>query len=386
MVTEEKLKEPAKSNQSYLSGEVGRLYVFSQIKSGKTPIEVIHEGKLSERSIWRFLRELRANGYIKKVGYGTWEALKEPANLTIGYSKTFKKRQPQELAGCITKKLRNNIRGHAFVFHLKIPKISNWHNRKEYMDKKKISYLDKRWYQRIMVHHNKIWLCDRAIIIYFQEGKSYLSKTPTSSELLAKYDCFNLITTLENLFSISFKINKNYVFKVSRHHFSLIKDELAKLCEKNKERISVKLENGYFMIDNSYHLHEAETQGKEAIPYINHYKYFVEKICEDGLKPEDLVNQSTFSKVMSEFKDEALIPLKIQIIKHLEVLQGINNNLGKEAEVQEETLKTLKEIKSSLKQSITTKDDLPRFKDQFNSLSIDEQFRFTRELIKRGVI
>jgi len=65
---------------------------------------------------------------------------------------------------------------------------------------------------------------------------------------------------LESTLGANFRINKKYRFKVSRQHYSLVKNALAKQYERDGKKLQVYSENGlWFVIDNSYNLHEAET-------------------------------------------------------------------------------------------------------------------------------
>ncbi len=81
-----------------------------------------------------------------------------------------------------------------------------------------------------------------------------------------------IIKHFESLFDVSLKINKNYVFKVSRQHFGKVKDILAKYYIKNGKRLLLRNEKGYWLlIDASFkffeNMDELETIHKNtAVP------------------------------------------------------------------------------------------------------------------------
>src|SRR3972149_5818823 len=110
MVTKKKIK----LGKSFI------LDIYTSIKAGKNPSTISKKLNLSLPRISYYLRRLERDGYIKKIGYGTWKANQiEVKNIKLG-SKEVKK-----------------VRGHAFVWKIRIPKRMDW---KKLLKNKGIDY------------------------------------------------------------------------------------------------------------------------------------------------------------------------------------------------------------------------------------------------------
>ena len=51
--------------------------IYSMIKEGKTPTIIGHQLGMSQPNISYYLSSLKRNNMIRKIGYGTWEIIKE---------------------------------------------------------------------------------------------------------------------------------------------------------------------------------------------------------------------------------------------------------------------------------------------------------------------
>ena len=112
--------------------------------------------------------------------------------------------------------------------------------------------------QSIIYKGKKIWLTNKSLIIYDKD--SYIKNCSKESKNLAISNMLILVKGLEKVFKISFKVNGDYRFKVSRQHYSKMKDELAKQYDKKGNKLRIYNDKGlWFLIDNSYNLHESET-------------------------------------------------------------------------------------------------------------------------------
>lgn len=233
------------------------LSIISLISKGLNATQICDELNVTKQTLNYYMSSLKQKKYIEKVGYGVWRVLKE-------YNGEEVKKTPQvtetSLKGREVKK-NGEIRSHAFMFTLQIPKIENWLKRYVYLNKKGIKYktlnnLGKG--QKIELDGTNIHLKNKSIIFY--ESKSYLGKLASESKSDAIMDFFKRINKLENLLDTSFKINKSYKFKVCREHHAIMQNALAKVCNEKKVGIRVKNEYGqWFFIDNSFNLDEAET-------------------------------------------------------------------------------------------------------------------------------
>lgn len=292
---------------------------------GKLPTDMGSKQKLNY-----YIRNLKLNRVIVKKGYSVWE-VKEVKNL--------KSKQVKTLSG-VTK----NIRGHGFVLRVRIPKITNWHNREEYLKSREISYTVSKanWKgYKIILNNFKIWLHDNSIIIYCPKGKSFFEATAEESQNLALYYFEQLLIKIENLLGINLKINKQYQFRIARQHFAKIKDALAHQMNKDQQKIFCYLNNErWLVIDHSDGIDELEAVKKDSavvdmdrviVPFMNDLKANYDKTGELILSSEvlNMINkiihiQSTDRGIMSD--------LSVNIKTHMEVLNGIKQAVNDLAE------------------------------------------------------
>jgi len=141
---------------------------------------------------------------------------------------------------------------------------------------------------------------DKSIIVY---GKySYFSRTAEEAKDYAIYKFISLIKSLERFLHADFtiKAGQQYMFKVSRQHYALVKNVLAQQYDNEGKKLQVYTANGlWFLIDNSFNLHEAET-----------------------VHPETAVDDN--NKVQSFFNSLKDYPLTTDFI--LETMNGIQDN------------------------------------------------------------
>ncbi len=160
-----------------------------------------------------------------------------------------------------TQKVKKKVRGHAFIWSVKLSRKNiNW-KRKLAINKTKYKLIRKT-IPRIMIDNRKIWLGKKTITIY--EPHSFYGETSAESR---KYAVISLIEILQKI-ELQLNINlKPYVFKPSREHYGLIKNDLAIQCNRKKEKIFVKddLEGEWLWIDDSHSLAELETGGSKAM-------------------------------------------------------------------------------------------------------------------------
>ncbi len=60
------------------------LIVFNLIKEGNRPSDICLILKISKQRLQYYINHLKNNGYIRKIGYGTWEVKKEVKTFSIG--------------------------------------------------------------------------------------------------------------------------------------------------------------------------------------------------------------------------------------------------------------------------------------------------------------
>jgi predicted transcriptional regulator len=111
-------------------------FLLNLLKS-KSPSQISKELNISKQSINYYLKLLKANGNIIKKGYGVWEV----KDLTLKMQS------------------KKKIRGHAFIWTIKLNKPINW-------QKVLSNYqLIRNSIPRIIINNQKIWLGKKTITI-----------------------------------------------------------------------------------------------------------------------------------------------------------------------------------------------------------------------------
>lgn len=228
----------ANSKSKKITSKVNFYHVLlSLIKNNQDPSKKLN---ISKQNLYYHKRKLQELGFLKK-DKNLWIVIRS---------------KKEDLEHAIKWKSKA-IRGHAFIWKIKINRNYDW---KLLLDKKKINYkLVRGLIPRLFINNKKVWLGKETITIY--ENKSFYGKNAIESR---KYAVFELQSTIEALKS-KFGIDFNYYFKVVREHFGMIKNELARQCNDKGEKIVVRdtLDGEWFWIDDSTGmLGEMETGGK----------------------------------------------------------------------------------------------------------------------------
>lgn len=190
----------------------------------------------------------------------------------------------------------DSVRAHAFQFTLSInPNIRGWDKREEILKKLGIKFKPLNIFgggQAFEFKGRKVWLTRKSIIVF--EKSSYMAENSTEARKYAVYDFLSFIGALERYLKADFGASrKNIKFKVSRQHYALIKNALAKQYDKEGKKLEVSNEKGqWFIIDNSFNLHEAETIHPQTADQDNlKVQNFFNGIKKfEGFTPEFVVN------------------------------------------------------------------------------------------------
>jgi len=189
---------------------------------------------------------------------------------------------------------------------LRVPKgLRNWTNeiRKRFLIERELDFAPLHIAgggQRIVFKGRKVWLTNPSVVIF--DRSSYFAATSKESKQLALYKLFALVRQLERALQADFteRAGRQYRFKVSRQHYALVKNALAEQYDAEGKKLQVRTTSGlWFVIDNSFNLHEAETVHAETA---------------------DIDNQ----KVQDFFNSLKEYPLTTDFILH--VMNGIQQN------------------------------------------------------------
>ena len=257
-------------------------YILDFIKdNNRLPLE-----EYSKQKINYYTSTLKRLGIIYKIGYNVW-------NVDIDKYKKYRfniKTKGKKSYGVTTdtpnkKFLRNplnKVRGHGFCFTMPI-NIEDWERREQYMLKENIKYKNIPQGHRIYIKKNKVWLCKRSIVVYFHEDLSFYGETALQTLDMAKSEMIYIIKKLERLFKLNLDKGSGYGFKVSRNHYAILKDLIAK--ESNKQGgIKVYYEGELFFItDKSFRIDEGEMiHAKDGISDTDTYMKTIHNIKDYG--------------------------------------------------------------------------------------------------------
>ena len=208
------------------------LTILNLLSQGKSPKIISKELNISLPNLSYYLRRLKASGNIKKIGYGVWEV----KNMTLN---TLTKKDKQ-------------IRGHAFIWTIKLNKKFDWINLLKENYK-----LVRGLTPRIIVNDHKVWLGKSTITIY--ESKSFYANNSIQSRKFAVVTLIEVLEALESLLKINLK---PYIFKPTREHYGQIKNDLARQYNRKHERLIINdsLEGDWLWIDFSEGVDELETK------------------------------------------------------------------------------------------------------------------------------
>lgn len=353
----EEVKKEVKKRDFYL-------IIYGLIKTGLNLKEISFRLNLSKQGINYYVSSLKREGLIRKVGYGTWEIANETnetsKNLPLKIPSKEVKKIPRLAKSQSVNFKPNTIRGHAFVFKLKLPSLKNWEKRKEYFNAHHIEYKQLHIFggaEQIIFKGRKVQLTNKSIIVY--EKASYFAETSDNAQSYAIYDFKQLITSLESFLGTDFKIKGQYLFKVRRKHYALIKNALAQQYNGDNKKLNVYNKEGtlWFIIDDSFNLNEAEiinTASKDITQEqsSNRIQAFFNGIPKyEGFTPEFVVNSiGELTKNSHEYSSH--IASHVQAIKDLgsgirefnEKIRQSNDNSMKQSAIIQKIMELLEQL------------------------------------------
>jgi hypothetical protein len=318
------------------------LLVFELLKRGYRPSRINKKGeedrsicallRVKKTSLQYYLSTLKKAGYIKRKGYGVWEILKDKYD-----EKDIKEVQKSTLVALSKRGENLNFlkedwdRGHAFMFTLKLPRITNWDKRERLLQRKEIKYKSLNNLgggQRIEFKGRKIHLKNNSILTY--EPLSYLAELASGSESLAVYEYIKLMKSLGRLLGMDLSHRGQFKFKVSRRHHALVKNCLAKQINGAGTKLQVYSADGlWLVIDNSFNLHETELQGDTSVKdseglqnYLNSKRKADWKVTDDYIL--DAFEETR--KILKESSELTLDTSKKQLATDM-VLKQIDGNI-----------------------------------------------------------
>ena len=322
------------------------LYILRSLHSGLRPSQIISQLAIPKTTFQHYLNNLKRHGLISKMGYGIWELSDEAISAlkrsTI-ISHVANQQDPKEVPIASQQNLSfffanpDSVRAHAFVFTVRVPPhLRNWNNkiRAKYLTHHNISFTELNiggGGQRIIHKGKKVWLTDRSVVIY--DRSSYLAESSNEAKSYAISKLLSLVKSLERLLHADFteRAGCQYTFKVSRQHYALIKNALAKQYDAEGKKLNVSNGNGlWFVIDNSFNLHEAETVHPETADVDNlKVQNFFNSLKEQPLTTGFIL------EVMHGIQQNQLVFAQ-NMSSHIKVIRDLGNGVNDLSSILEE--------------------------------------------------
>lgn len=326
------VKRSSKSTRS----ENLKLFILSKLQDGLSPSKIAKLGGIKLNALSYHLSSLKAEGLIKHSGYGTWDVCDLGGQKEVQKSTVVANPQRHNFEHLLPDK----VRGHAFQFKFQLPKgLRNWDKREEIMQNMGIQFRSlliggQKRGQKLVFDGKKVWLTDKSIIIY--EKASFIADLASESQSRAISHFLGVLKRLERHLQANLEIHKSR-FKVSRQHYALIKNALAKQYDQEGKKLECYTGDGlWLLIDNSLQLHETETvHPKTAVEDNKKVQDFFNGIkALEGFTPQFVVN--TLS-MQAQNIDQYAIHLK----SHVESVQKLGAGVDKNNEIMEKILKVL---------------------------------------------
>jgi len=280
----------------------------------------------------RYVSSLKRLNIIYKSGYNIWYIDEDKyKKYRFGckniYGVTSNTPSEKYLSNAL-----NKVRGHGFCFSIKI-NIPDWQKREQYMLLNDIKYKNIPQGHRIYIYGNKIWLCNKSIVVYFQENLSFYGETAQDTLEMAKAEMIRILKRFEKMFNVNIRRRGWYDFKPSRNHFAVLKDLIAKECNE-KGDIKVYYDGELFCItDKSFHVGETEFQHQnDGVRDTEAYKETIHNIKDYdktyGEAPNFIEMRKMFETQMqiNQNQNDTITQLNNQIV---ELTQTVNSLLYK---------------------------------------------------------
>ena len=304
--------------------------VLGRLEKNTNLTEIQKELNISKQHLYYYLRRLRNDGLIANISRGYWEVNKGVEHPT---------------------KRSKNIRGHAFIWTIKLDRKYNWIQK---LKKFNIKYkLIRNSFPRIFIKNRKVWLGKKTITIY--ESHSFYGENAIQSRKYAVISLLEILDVLERKIHASIK---RLHFKPVREHYGMIKNDLAQQCNRQGDKIYVRddLDGEWMWVDDSVGMHgELETGGKgitkdraelnlEVQKWYNDHKKHNFKVTPSFL----LENINNLSNVVSNNQQMisglpvVLNDLKTQISSHLRLIKEYRKENKVWRNIKEREIKKLK--------------------------------------------
>lgn len=265
------------------------LRIWELIKEGKSIRDISQILKIHEDSLHRFLKPYKANGTIKKVGYGSWK-------LNAKTTRPFGGGTVASVEGGVG--FEKVVRGHGFLFKLRLQRKIKFQERQEILNKAGLNF-------KITNNHGipyaltfvfrgfRIRFTERSLLIWQPKDISWFGNHAFESRNKAVTDLQKFLRELEVTLKLRLDTTGSYKFHIARNHYALIKNELAKEYNKDRKKLFVEDQAGlWLIIDNSFNLNELETiHSLTAVDDNIKVQLFFNELKETNLTPKKIIGR-----------------------------------------------------------------------------------------------
>lgn len=225
--------------------------IVSQIQRGKSPYEkeFLNKQGMSKQAMCYYVNKLKQKNEIRKICYGVWDVDKTQVKNNVWITNAAYGKHMKE----------NSIRAHGFSVTLRIPKIKNWENREKTLKRLKINFTHQDTglgvYQTFKFKNWTVRLYDKSIVFFAPKNFSIFSEIAKDVELTFVSYIISLFYELERKLKIpSLRVQKQYGkeydWRLSRGHFALLKNALAKILNEKELKIQVYDSKGVLLLVN----------------------------------------------------------------------------------------------------------------------------------------
>ena len=254
---------------------------------------------------------------------------------------------------------------HAFRFVVTIQNPLNWSDRRKTLELKGLNVELKGGIGRVyktVFKGFKIWLADKSITIYFPNWKKYYVDEARFGYNFALADLKDYLDELGKFMDCSFLIDGSYRFKCSGQHHALIYNSLAKMFNRNKEKLNVYDSKGelWLLIDNSrresIRMDDIESVNKStAVKDMDDVVApFFNQLRESGLTVNDILNgfNENNEQIKALVKDREYYAENLK--SHVEAIKVLSSSVNelKEQVIKNSTVPSKQEVSDEVSPNI----------------------------------
>jgi hypothetical protein len=290
--------------------------IVKLLDSRFTARQVAKRLNITETRLNNWLVPLKKLGIIQKVGYGTWKTSWQKWANFQGKELQINTPLGSRQGGGIKFGV---VRGHAFQFVVPLPErvgLQEWvrrvNNRGEWVE------LPKNKVIGLFFKGNRVWLTEKSVVVWFK--RSFWGSSAQEAHDFALSDFRDWVFGLERFLKVKLFQGERLRFKVCRNHFALVRNDLAKLYDRENRKLQVYSDSGlWLIIDNSFNLFELEAVApKSALPDNKVVQDFFNGLRENPA----LISDFLALKQESRLNFEAISDISANLSALIRVLEG----------------------------------------------------------------